>query len=92
MHSFDENNLTVYSSWYPFSFSLGYSGIMKKRTQEYFDEGEATFWKNSRFALVKSETSSLATLANKVLIFKVNVKQGKSGKAFTNYTEVIMAC
>lgn len=55
---------------------------MKKRTQEYFDEGEATFWKNSRFALVKSETSSLATLANKVLIFKVNVKHGKSGKAF----------
>lgn len=47
-------------------FSLGYSGIMKKRTQEYFDEGEATFWKDSRFSLVTSELLSVARLADKV--------------------------
>ena len=47
-------------------FSLGYSGIMKKRTQEYFDEGEVTFWKDSRFSLVNSELLSLARLADKV--------------------------
>ena len=47
-------------------FSLGYSGIMKKRMQEYFDEGEATFWKDSRFSLVTSELLSVARLADKV--------------------------
>ena len=47
-------------------FSLGYSGIMKKRTQEYFDEGEATFWKDSRFSIVTSELLSVARLADKV--------------------------
>lgn len=45
--------------------SLGYSGIMKKRTEEYFDEGEATFWKDSRFSLVNSELLSVARLADK---------------------------
>lgn len=45
---------------------MGYEGLWKKRTNELFDEGEATFYKTSRFTVVESNTYSLADLANKV--------------------------
>lgn len=45
---------------------MGYEGLWKKRTNELYDEGEATFYKTSRFTVVESNTYSLADLANKV--------------------------
>lgn len=45
---------------------MGYEGLWKKRTNELYDEGEATFYKMSRFTVVESNTYSLADLANKV--------------------------
>lgn len=45
---------------------MGYDGLWKKRTNELYDEGEATFYKTSRFTVVESNTYSLADLANKV--------------------------
>ncbi|XP_033740793.1 muscle M-line assembly protein unc-89-like [Pecten maximus] len=46
---------------------LGYEGVMKKRTQDYFDEGEATFYRTSRFSVVNTQTYSLADLAEQEL-------------------------
>ncbi|KAL4233560.1 hypothetical protein ACF0H5_008240 [Mactra antiquata] len=46
---------------------LGYDGLFKRRTQEYFNEGEATFYKTSRFTLMKSTLSSFYDLINKEL-------------------------
>ncbi|GFN85747.1 glucose-repressible alcohol dehydrogenase transcriptional effector [Plakobranchus ocellatus] len=43
----------------------GYSGWFVKRTKDYFDEGEATFVKNSRFSVKLSEGVSLKDLAYK---------------------------
>ncbi|XP_060067696.1 ABC transporter F family member 4-like [Ylistrum balloti] len=51
----------------PAMSKLGYEGVMKKRTQEYFNEGEATFYKTSRFSVIESQTYSLADLAEKEL-------------------------
>lgn len=48
---------------------MGYEGLWKKRTNELYDEGEATFYKASRFTVVESNTYSLADLANKVKSF-----------------------
>lgn len=47
---------------------MGYEGLWKKRTNELYDEGEATFYKTSRFTVVESNTYSLSDLANKVKI------------------------
>lgn len=47
--------------------SLGYDSLIKKRTDDYFAEGEATFYKTNRFTLVSSSTHSLAELAEKDL-------------------------
>ncbi|CAC5390855.1 unnamed protein product [Mytilus coruscus] len=47
----------------PAMLSLGYSGIMKKRTQEYFDEGKMEVPDIQHFG--KNKYTSLATLANK---------------------------
>lgn len=49
-----------------FCCRMGYEGLWKKRTNELYDEGEATFYKTSRFTVVESNTYSLADLANKV--------------------------
>ncbi|XP_021377441.1 uncharacterized protein LOC110465734 isoform X1 [Mizuhopecten yessoensis] len=46
---------------------LGYEGLMKKRTQEYFNEGEATFYKTDRFSAVETCTYSLKDLAEQEL-------------------------
>ncbi|XP_069129852.1 nucleolar and coiled-body phosphoprotein 1-like isoform X2 [Argopecten irradians] len=46
---------------------LGYEGVIKKRTQDYFDEGEATFYRTSRFTVVEANTYSLAELAEQEL-------------------------
>lgn len=56
---------------------MGYEGLWKKRTNELFDEGEATFYKTSRFTVVESNTYSLADLANKVkscVLLKMKLK------------------
>lgn len=56
---------------------MGYEGLWKKRTNELFDEGEATFYKTSRFTVVESNTYSLADLANKVkscVLLKIKLK------------------
>ncbi|KAL8611335.1 hypothetical protein ACOMHN_014390 [Nucella lapillus] len=45
--------------------SLGYDGLIKRRTQEYFHEGEATFYKCSVFDLESSKAVSLTEVAHK---------------------------
>lgn len=52
--------------------SLGYEGTYKSRAaSEGFQEGEATFFKNSRFTLLNSEGYFLKDLAEKVGISSV---------------------
>ena len=48
-------------------FSFGYEGFHKKRTEEFFDEGEATFFKTDRFSLVDVSTYRVADLVEKVM-------------------------
>lgn len=48
------------------TYSLGYGGFHKKRTEEFYDEGEATFYKTSRFTLVDVTTHRVADLVEKV--------------------------
>ena len=50
--------------------SQGYDGLMKCRTKEEFDEGEATFYKTSCFDLVSSKGVSLTEVAHKVSCHK----------------------
>ena len=47
-------------------FRMGYEGLMKKRTDDYSNEGEATFFRTSRFTVVDRQSYSMAELANKV--------------------------
>jgi len=47
-------------------FRLGYEGFHMKRTQDYFKEGEATFYRTSRFILKEHSLNRLADLVNKV--------------------------
>ena len=49
-----------------FDCRLGYEGQFYKRQSEYFDEGEATFYRTSRFSFVKNNSYSLAELATEV--------------------------
>lgn len=44
---------------------LGYDGLVMKRTKDYFDEGEATFYKVAAFDLECSKGISLAEVARK---------------------------
>ncbi|WAR08712.1 CCR4-like protein [Mya arenaria] len=48
--------------------SIGYEGLFKQRTDDYFDEGEATFYRTSRFTLVEQSLHRLADLVDKVLV------------------------
>ena len=52
------------------SKSQGYDGLMKCRTKEEFDEGEATFYKTSCFDLVSSKGVSLTEVAHNVSCHK----------------------
>lgn len=52
--------------FYDFSSRMGYDGLMKKRTDDYCNEGEAIFYKTSRFTRVEFNTYSMADLAFKV--------------------------
>uniref|UniRef100_A0A0B7AGS2 Endonuclease/exonuclease/phosphatase domain-containing protein n=1 Tax=Arion vulgaris TaxID=1028688 RepID=A0A0B7AGS2_9EUPU len=47
--------------------SRGYDGSFIKRTKEYWDEGEATFVKTSKFEIISQQSSSLGELAFKEL-------------------------
>lgn len=47
--------------------SAGYEGTFMKRTDDYNDEGEATFFKTSKFSLVDVHKASLASLVEKEL-------------------------
>lgn len=49
----------------PAMTARGYSGSFIRRTQDYYNEGEATFVKNSRFVVKSSEGVSLKELAYK---------------------------
>nr|KAG5703332.1 hypothetical protein BaRGS_025574 [Batillaria attramentaria] len=44
---------------------LGYDGLMMKRTKDYYDEGEATFYKTALFELESSKRVSLTEVARK---------------------------
>lgn len=46
--------------------SLGYEGVHKQREAEYYNEGEATFFKTSRFEVMETEASSFSKLLQKV--------------------------
>ena len=50
-----------------FCSSHGYEGIHKKRTEDFFDEGEATFYRTSRFTLVDVSLHRVADLVEKVV-------------------------
>ncbi|KAK6170497.1 hypothetical protein SNE40_018878 [Patella caerulea] len=47
---------------------LGYIGSMHKRCQDSFDEGEATFYKSSRFSLEEQKGYSLKDLADREVL------------------------
>ncbi|ESO92200.1 hypothetical protein LOTGIDRAFT_233228 [Lottia gigantea] len=45
--------------------SLGYAGDLHKRCKEYFNEGEATFYKTSRFTMLEQKGLNLKDLAER---------------------------
>ncbi|XP_060577975.1 myb-like protein X isoform X2 [Ruditapes philippinarum] len=47
--------------------SLGYDGVHKKRNADYYDEGEATFYKTSRFTVVETQSTTFSQLLQKEL-------------------------
>ncbi|KAK7492023.1 hypothetical protein BaRGS_00016687 [Batillaria attramentaria] len=49
---------------------LGYDGLMMKRTKDYYDEGEATFYKTALFELESSKRVSLTEVARKSELYK----------------------
>lgn len=55
-------------------FRLGYEGLYKKRTKDYYKEGEATFYKTSKFTLVDQSLNSMADLLNKVSLLTLDRK------------------
>ena len=61
---FDFRTVCGYVTWV--FFSCGYDGFHKKRTEEFYDEGEATFYKTARFGLVDVSTYRVADLVEKV--------------------------
>lgn len=46
----------------------GYEGFHKKRTEDFFDEGEATFYRTSRFTLVDVSLHRVADLVEKEFV------------------------
>ena len=63
-------------------FSLGYEGVFMKRIDEVNDEGEATFYRTSRFTMVTHRGVALRDLAFKVgntmtmHLFNINLLNG----------------
>ncbi|XP_023932184.1 glucose-repressible alcohol dehydrogenase transcriptional effector isoform X1 [Lingula anatina] len=45
--------------------SLGYEGVFKKRNSPHYNEGEATFWRTSRFTLVDNTPLLLQDILHK---------------------------
>ncbi|RUS88253.1 hypothetical protein EGW08_003955 [Elysia chlorotica] len=75
----------------PAMTSRGYSGSFIKRTQDYFDEGEATFVKNSRFNIKHSEGISLKELAYKEIDESgLSAEVSAAVKEYLDRSDVIM--
>jgi len=51
----------------PLMKAKGFAGVFKKRVDDYFNEGEATFWRLSRFTLAQHRGHALKDLACKDL-------------------------
>ncbi|XP_062610899.1 uncharacterized protein LOC134272714 [Saccostrea cucullata] len=69
---------------------MGYEGLMRKRTDDYFNEGEALFYKSSRFTIVESNTYSMAELANKEVDEGVDPSQQEAIKGYLNRPDVMV--
>ncbi|XP_062599170.1 uncharacterized protein LOC134260634, partial [Saccostrea cucullata] len=69
---------------------MGYEGRMRKRTDDYFNEGEALFYKSSRFTIVESNTYSMAELANKEVDDGVDPSQQEAIKGYLNRPDVMV--
>ncbi|KAH3739787.1 nucleolar protein dao-5-like isoform X2 [Dreissena polymorpha] len=67
---------------------LGYEGFYKKRTDDYFVEGEATFFKTSRFTLVDSSLCRLADLVNKELTDEIDPDIRTAVQAYMDLPDV----
>ncbi|CAG5115137.1 unnamed protein product [Candidula unifasciata] len=71
--------------------SKGYEGHLIKRTKEYWDEGEATFVKTSKFDLVSNESASLADLAfKKVESCGLSAEVTSAAKKYLDRADVIL--
>lgn len=66
--------------------SKGYSGLFQRREGEYHDEGEATFFRSSRFTLVESLSCSLGEITKQEVQFRA---EGLDDWAKQSITEAV---
>lgn len=64
--------------------SLGYEGFHKKRTENFYDEGEATFYKTARFTLVGVTQHRVADLVEKVGNIYIRRVMDTEGRQLSN--------
>ncbi|XP_064627808.1 nucleolar protein dao-5-like isoform X2 [Lineus longissimus] len=65
--------------------ALGYSGEYKKRVDDFYHEGEATFYRSSQFSLVECSSVSFRDAVEKDLAVSTLTKDEKA--AVKNYTK-----
>ncbi|XP_022293286.2 uncharacterized protein LOC111103940 [Crassostrea virginica] len=69
---------------------MGYEGLMKKRTDDYSNEGEATFFRTSRFTVVDRQSYSMAELANKEIDDGLDPMQKEAIRSYLNRPDVMV--
>ncbi|CAL1534651.1 unnamed protein product [Lymnaea stagnalis] len=75
----------------PAMASRGYEGNFIKRTKDYWDEGEATFVRTSKFTVISSEGFSLKDLAYKELeTCPLNEEVSHAAKKYLDRADVIL--
>ncbi|KAK7107933.1 uncharacterized protein [Littorina saxatilis] len=71
--------------------SLGYDGLLKRRTSPHYDEGEATFYKTALFELEASKGVSLAEAALKeVELGGLTPEVGAAVKKYLDRADVVL--
>lgn len=70
--------------------SFGYEGFHKKRTEEFFDEGEATFFKTDRFSLVDVSTYRVADLVEKEFVDGMDPSIQAAVREYMNRSDVLV--
>ncbi|XP_035827524.1 actin cytoskeleton-regulatory complex protein pan1 [Aplysia californica] len=85
------NPLYYTQTLYPAMLNRGYDGHFMKRTKDFYDEGEATFVKTSKFDVVSSEGISLKDLAFKeVETAGLSEEVARAAKKYLDRADVIL--